>query len=93
MDFGTQWPFDLIDMSECPHTHIMLLSQTVEDRLRCRHCHLTIRADELAGGCCPECLAESGHRRSDFETVASEEKDAVRYRCEDCGSMLNPVTT
>jgi hypothetical protein len=55
--------------------------------MRCRHCHLTIREDELDGGWCPECYEASGQRRSDFETVAGED-GGVRYRCEDCGILV-----
>ncbi len=56
--------------------------------LRCRHCHLTIKADELGGGYCPECYEINGKKQSDFEEVAAEETTRVRYRCEDCGLII-----
>ena len=80
-------------MDECRHTHILLMIQNTGRRLRCRHCHLTIKPEELDSGYCPECLSVSGERRSDFETIDPPENSSVQYRCEDCGAMLNPITT
>ncbi len=73
-------------MPPCPHLNLMLL-ETPAPRMRCRHCHLTIRADELNGGYCPECYETDGRRRYDFETLAPRDA-VVRYRCEDCGILI-----
>jgi hypothetical protein len=48
---------------------------------------LTIRSDELDGGYCPECFERTGRRHEDFETVPTS--DATRYRCEDCGAIID----
>jgi uncharacterized Zn finger protein len=58
------------------------------ERLRCRHCHLTIDEDELGNGSCPECLEARGVRHRDFEKIEPEEDDTVLYRCEDCGALI-----
>ena len=73
-------------MPPCPHLNLMLLEMPAP-RLRCRHCHLTIGAEELNGGPCPECYETDGRRRYHFETL--KPRDAgVRYRCEDCGILI-----
>lgn len=74
-------------MSTCKHTHIMVLQENAQ-RLRCRHCHLTIKMEELTDGYCPECFETEGRKRDDFETVNTPEGNKVRYRCEDCGAWL-----
>ncbi|MBL0714990.1 MAG: hypothetical protein JJV98_14960 [Desulfosarcina sp.] len=76
-------------MPSCPHRNLLLLDAPAL-RLRCRHCHLTIRADELDGGPCPECYETSGQRRYDFETLAVDNA-GVHYRCEDCGILMAGV--
>ena len=58
-----------------------------ENRLRCRRCHLTIKADELDGGFCPECFEGDGRKNYDFEEIETEK--TVRYRCEDCGALID----
>ena len=73
-------------MDSCPHANITLIPESA-GRLRCRHCHLTLKAEELSNGCCPECLAVSGQKRADFEKIESE-KGIVQYRCEECGALL-----
>lgn len=73
-------------MPQCAHANIILIPQ-ITGRLRCRHCHLTLKAEELENGYCPECLAVSGQKRTDFEKIESE-KEIVQYRCEECGAML-----
>lgn len=75
-------------MSECRHTELVLLRQKTEARLRCRRCHLTIRAAELGGACCPECLDRDGSRNTDFEEVIDSQEPAVRFRCESCGVLI-----
>ncbi len=73
-------------MSNCPH-HNLLLLEAPAPRRRCRHCHLTIREDELDGGFCPECYETSGKRRYEFETLAGA-GEGINYRCEDCGLLI-----
>ncbi|MFH1985558.1 MAG: hypothetical protein ABIL58_27295 [Pseudomonadota bacterium] len=77
-------------MTDCPHTEIVLIP-TAARRLRCRHCHLTIRAEDLGDGYCPECFEASGKRRFDFDEIAPEGNAAPRYRCEQCGAILHPA--
>jgi predicted RNA-binding Zn-ribbon protein involved in translation (DUF1610 family) len=77
-------------MSQCKHTQLLVLTESAE-RLRCRHCHLVIKAEELGdGGYCPECYEAAGRKYSDFEKVATPAGATVRYRCEECGALLNP---
>ena len=73
-------------MTCCAHTNIILIPGDT-GRLRCRHCHLTLKTEELENGFCPECLAVNGHKRTDFEKIEPEKK-TVRYRCEACGALL-----
>ncbi|NOY39333.1 MAG: hypothetical protein GXO95_03660 [Nitrospirae bacterium] len=49
---------------------------------------MTIKADELGGGYCPECYEINGSKRVDFEEVTAEETGRARYRCEDCGLVI-----
>lgn len=79
-------------MGKCKHANITLVIDNAE-RLRCRHCHLTIKAKELGKGYCPECFESRGKKTDDFETVAVPGGETVRYRCEDCGAWLSPVKT
>ncbi|ETW92983.1 MAG: hypothetical protein ETSY1_41235 [Candidatus Entotheonella factor] len=74
-------------MSDCRHLQLVLVRQQ-KNRLRCRHCHLTIPADELTSRYCPECFESSGKRRYDFDEVADATDGVTRYRCEDCGVMI-----
>lgn len=76
-------------MTDCPHTEIVLIPPAT-GRVRCRHCHLTITAEDLAGGYCPECFEVSGQKRYDFDDVSEKTDGKARYRCETCGVMLNP---
>ena len=73
-------------MTECRHANLLVVADNA-DRLRCRHCHLTLKAEDLQDGYCPECLEVSGRRRNDFERIEAGEKK-VQYRCEDCGARL-----
>lgn len=75
-------------MKQCKHNNLVLLPNTTK-RLRCRHCHLTIKSDELDGNYCPECLESRGRRHADFETVEAEE--STRYRCEECHIIIEYV--
>lgn len=74
-------------MTICDHSKLVLITEN-ESRRRCRHCNLTIKADELDGGYCPECYEESGVRRYDFEEVPAEPSGGVRYRCEKCHAII-----
>jgi predicted RNA-binding Zn-ribbon protein involved in translation (DUF1610 family) len=73
-------------MNACHHKKLVLLPGP-RQRLRCRHCHLTISADELGDGHCPECFERSGYRRNDFEAVPAETV-STKYRCETCGALI-----
>lgn len=75
-------------MTACTHPNLELLPERKET-LRCRHCHLTMAADEIGDdGYCPECFDASGARRSDFEKIAHDTGKVVRYRCEECGAVI-----
>jgi hypothetical protein len=74
-------------MTACTHSHLELLPER-KQTVRCRHCHLTMPADELGDGYCPECFDISGSRRYDFEALATDEEGSARYRCEDCGAII-----
>jgi Zn finger protein HypA/HybF involved in hydrogenase expression len=74
-------------MSSCTHKTLVLLRET-GGKVRCRKCHLVISADELNGGFCPECYEARREKSYDFEPVAIEKDDVTRYRCEECGAMI-----
>ncbi len=72
----------------CKHSSLLLLPDQ-ENRLRCRQCHLTIKANDLGDSHCPECFEDRGEKRYDFEDVEMEEKEGARYRCEECGLLID----
>ena len=74
-------------MTECNHQTLVLLPDT-RQKLQCRHCHLTIMADELGDGYCPECYEIDGWKRSDFESVVTSGTEKTRYRCEECHIII-----
>ncbi len=74
-------------MTSCRHMNLVLLPNE-KNRLRCRHCHLTISADELQGSYCPECYEASGRKLYDFEEIEAGEQEKTRYRCEQCGVVI-----
>jgi len=74
-------------MISCIHSNLVLLPLT-KKRMRCRHCYLKIRADELGKSFCPECFEIHSEKRYDFEDIAETETGVVRYRCEDCGVII-----
>jgi len=74
-------------MSHCKHLTLVLIPEK-QHVLRCRHCHLTIDADELRGGYCPECYENRGIRHYDFDSIESPDKGETRYRCEECGLII-----
>lgn len=75
-------------MSSCRHLHLVLLPKAPH-KLRCRHCHLTISADELKSGHCPECYEVHGRKNSDFEEISTFMDGKTRYRCEQCGVIID----
>lgn len=74
-------------MDECYHKNLVLIKETTE-RLRCSHCHLTLTPEELGDSYCPECYETTGKKHYQFEKVVSEQKEGSRYRCEDCGLLI-----
>lgn len=76
-------------MTTCMHHKLVLLSE-VENKMRCRHCHLTITSEELRYDYCPECYEVHGKKLYDFEYIADEKAGIVRYRCEECGAIIGP---
>ncbi len=72
-------------MDRCSHQHLILINESAR-RLRCRHCHLTIKEDELDLDYCPECFEAEGKKRYDFETIESQ--NTTRYRCESCHAII-----
>lgn len=74
-------------MTSCNHTSLELLPER-KTTLRCRHCHLTIAAEEVGDGFCPECFETSGSKRYEFEEIATAGSRVARYRCEDCGALI-----
>ena len=75
-------------MTPCTHRNLVLLPPQT-DRLRCQHCHLTIKANELPSRYCPECYERDGKKRYDFEEVAAVQTGVVQYRCEECGITID----
>lgn len=75
-------------MTPCNHQNLVLLRQE-HGRVRCRHCHLTIKPSELVTRYCPECFEASGNRHYDFEEILTGESETTRYRCEVCGIMIS----
>lgn len=75
-------------MSACQHITLELLPSR-KPRLRCRRCHLTLEAQDLGDGPCPECLESAGTRNYDFEEVRSADHGMATYRCEQCGVLVN----
>jgi predicted RNA-binding Zn-ribbon protein involved in translation (DUF1610 family) len=75
-------------MTSCNHSALELLPER-KKTLRCRYCHLTIAEEEIGDGFCPECFANSGSKRYDFEGMAAVGAGIVaRYRCEECGAII-----
>lgn len=74
-------------MSDCSHKNLVLLPRE-KQRLQCRHCHLTIDAEELGDAYCPECFEVHDEKRYDFERVEATGAELTRYRCEECGATI-----
>lgn len=69
-------------MDACQHRNLVLLTPP-KNRIRCRHCHLTLQREELTTRYCPECYEATGVKRFDFEEVVATSAK-VTYLCEDC---------
>jgi hypothetical protein len=74
-------------MTSCSHTTLELLAARTRT-LRCRQCHLTLGAEELQDGPCPECLERFGRRHYEFDDIETHGDVAATYRCEDCGVII-----
>jgi protein-arginine kinase activator protein McsA len=74
-------------MPTCTHRQLVLLPAQ-QDKVRCRHCHLTINAQDVTERYCPECFATSRVKRYDFEALVTVDSGITRYRCEDCGVLI-----
>jgi predicted RNA-binding Zn-ribbon protein involved in translation (DUF1610 family) len=74
-------------MTDCNHNTLVLLPGK-KNRLQCRHCHLTISAEELGDNYCPECFETQDEKRYDFDPLPGESAEISRYRCEDCGMTV-----
>ena len=74
-------------MTYCNHNTLVLLPGK-KNRLQCRHCHLTISAEELGDGYCPECFETQDEKRYDFDELPAEKAEITRYRCEECGVTI-----
>jgi predicted RNA-binding Zn-ribbon protein involved in translation (DUF1610 family) len=74
-------------MDDCKHQHLMRFTKRGQ-RLRCRHCHLTLSSEDLHQRYCPECFEVSGKKRYDFEEVDDAHTASSQYRCEDCGALI-----
>ena len=74
-------------MNPCSHKTLVLLPEQ-KNILRCLHCHLTIKAEELGGSYCPECYESEGNKKYDFKEIEVKKTETDRYRCEDCGAII-----
>ena len=74
-------------MTSCDHQNLTLLPRQTS-RIRCRHCHLTMKAQELGTGYCPECYETSGAKNYAFDEIDGAKESASRYRCEQCGAIV-----
>jgi predicted RNA-binding Zn-ribbon protein involved in translation (DUF1610 family) len=77
-----------MEPSTCSHFKISLIKTDTKKRFQCRHCHLTITADELGKSFCPECFERTGKKHYDFKSVPSPASEKVQYRCESCGIVI-----
>jgi len=77
-----------MESSDCNHQTITLIKSNAQNRLRCRHCHLTITSEELGNNYCPECFESTGKKHYDFDEIQEPEIQKTRYRCESCGVII-----
>ena len=75
-------------MTSCKHSALELIPER-KSTVRCKRCHLTMSADELGEGYCPECFEGTGTKQYDFESVTTPGNSGARYRCEECGVIIN----
>jgi protein-arginine kinase activator protein McsA len=75
------------NMTSCTHKNLVLMPVS-KKRVRCKRCHLTIGSDELGESFCPECFDARGEKLYDFEEVVEAKTGPTRYRCEDCGFII-----
>ncbi len=74
-------------MSECLHKNLVLIKE-ISNKLRCNICHLTLTPEELGNNYCPECFESTGEKQFDFEKITLDHGNISRYRCEDCGVII-----
>ncbi len=74
-------------MLTCTHRQLVLLPAQ-KARERCRYCHLTINAGDLTARYCPECFETHKTKRYAFEALVTVDSGITRYRCEDCGMLI-----
>lgn len=74
-------------MTSCRHAALELLAER-KSTMRCRRCHLTLAAEELGDGHCPECFDRGGDKHFDFEEIVHGGSKGARYRCEECGIVI-----
>ncbi|MCF8069867.1 MAG: hypothetical protein K9L30_14900 [Desulfobacterales bacterium] len=74
-------------MENCKHEILTLVIEK-SNKVRCRHCHLTISEDELENGYCPECMEAHNVRHCDFDKVSRPDSPTTRYYCENCGIII-----
>jgi hypothetical protein len=71
----------------CNHRTLELLPEK-KKTVRCRHCHLVLDTEELGDGYCPECFEISSKKQYEFEEMKTETREVARYRCEECGAIV-----
>jgi Zn finger protein HypA/HybF involved in hydrogenase expression len=74
-------------MTACRHSTLELIPER-KSTVRCKRCHLTMSADDLGDGYCPECFDSTGVKHYDFESLSIGSASVVRYRCEECGAII-----
>jgi predicted RNA-binding Zn-ribbon protein involved in translation (DUF1610 family) len=77
-------------VASCRHKKLALI-QPSKGKVRCTNCHLVIAKEELVHGYCPECHEVRGVSHYEFEEVKEKQEAKVRYRCEDCGTIIEWV--
>lgn len=73
----------MVIINHFPMNACKVLLTTPKNRLRCRHCHLTLQREELKTCDCPKCYEATGIKRFDFEEVVTT-SEKFTYRCADC---------
>jgi hypothetical protein len=74
-------------VTRCRHPELVLPRS--RPRLQCRRCGLTLTAEELGAGPCPECLEDRGERRREFEPLPGVPPGDRGYRCAACGTRID----